>query len=127
MFRSLKWLYPGLGIKRWILVIFFGTLLSSAGAASLIFGLLTSEPEPRSNAYTLAVLLFVLGALALTAGVYRLMKSIGGLLSKSSQHKDLLDIAYEQRALARRHRDEQASDGPEGEDPGDHGRGLRRR
>lgn len=100
MLRSIRWLYPGLGIKRWILVIFFGSLLSSAGAASLIFGLLTSEPEPRANAYSLAGLLFVLGALALFMGVYRLMKSIGGLLSKSSQHKDLLDIAYEQRALA---------------------------
>ena len=101
LFRSFKWLYPGLGIKRWILVIFFGAVLFSAGAASLIFGMLASESERSRDAYSLAALLFALGALALAMGVYRLMKSIGGLLSKSSQHKDLLDIAYEQRALAR--------------------------
>jgi len=110
MFRALKWLYPGMRVKRWIAVIFLGVFLSNLGAVALIFGLLAQEPVSASKWYGWAALCFLLGGVFLLTGVYRLMKSLGELLGKAPSgararvadggDKELVDIAFEQRYLS---------------------------
>ena len=46
MFRSLRWLYPGLKIKRWFVVIFLGVIVSSMGTVFLAIALFQfRDPE----------------------------------------------------------------------------------
>lgn len=107
MFRSLKWLYPGLKIKRWIFVIYLGVLVSMLGAVFLGFALYRVPDEERLSriflqAAGLAALAFAIGGAVLFTGVYRLLKSIGQLLQRRGEtSKTLVDIAYERRYLAR--------------------------
>jgi uncharacterized cofD-like protein len=104
VFRSLKWLYPGLKIKRWILVIYLGMIISMPGPAFLVFALfqLNDDRPFFLQALAVAALAFAIGGAVLFTGVYRLLKSIGALLQKRGEtSKTLLDIAYERRYLAR--------------------------
>ena len=106
MLRSLRWLYPGLKIKRWIAVIFLGVFVSSLGTAFLVFGLFQLREVEAGSLFaqcmSVAALGFALGGAVLFTGVYRLLKSIGQLLQKRGDtSKTLLDIAYERRYLAR--------------------------
>jgi 2-phospho-L-lactate transferase/gluconeogenesis factor (CofD/UPF0052 family) len=109
MFRALKWLYPGMRVKRWIAVIILGVLLACLGAMALIVGLLANEQVSASTRYGLAALLFLVGGVFLLTGVYRLMKSLGELLELrpggratpgvGEREKQLVDIAFERRYL----------------------------
>jgi uncharacterized cofD-like protein len=102
MFRALKWLYPGMRVKRWITVIFLGVFLSNLGAAWLILGILAPEAVSANKRYGFALLFFLVGGGALLTGVYRLMKSLGELLGQRGQSdgdKELVDIAFERRYL----------------------------
>jgi len=106
MFRSLRWLYPGLKIKRWIVVIFLGVFISSLGTAFLVFGLFQlrdpGEESLFAQSAAVAALGFAIGGVVLFTGIYRLLKSIGQLLQKRGDtSKTLVDIAYERRYLAR--------------------------
>jgi uncharacterized cofD-like protein len=104
VFRSLKWLYPGLRIKRWILVIYLGVVVSMLGSMFLVFALFQAREEAAlfAQAAGVAALAFAIGGAVLFTGVYRLLKSIGALLQKRGEtSKTLVDIAYERRYLAR--------------------------
>ncbi len=101
MLRHLKWLYPGLGIKRWIGLALLGAFFANGGAAAVIFGLLGLEAQARTRAYAFAGVCFLLGGVCVFIGFYRLVKSIGQLLTKRLG-RDLVDIAYEQRYLAQK-------------------------
>ncbi|MHC4247655.1 MAG: gluconeogenesis factor YvcK family protein [Planctomycetota bacterium] len=100
MLRALKWLYPGMRVKRWIAVIFVGVFLSNFGAALLIFGFLSRDNRGLAGRlYTYAALGFLVGGLFLLTGVYRLMKSLAELLARRGRDKDLVDVAFERRYL----------------------------
>jgi len=100
LLRALKWLYPGMRVKRWIAVIFVGVFLFNFGTALLIFGLLSRDNRGlATKSYTYAALGFLVGGLFLLTGVYRLMKSLAELLSQRSRDKDLVDVAFERRYL----------------------------
>ncbi len=99
MLRALKWLYPGMRVKRWIAVIFVGVFLFMFGAASLILGFMNLDKGLAGQLYTYAALGFLVGGLFLLTGVYRLMKSLTELLAQRSRDKDLVDIAFERRYL----------------------------
>ncbi len=102
MFRALKWLYPGMRVKRWIAVILLGVFLSCSGALFLAIGLFTGEEVSATQRYGYAAVLFLVGGIALLTGVYRLMKSLGellGLRGGGRQDKRLVDIAFGRRVL----------------------------
>lgn len=104
MFRALKWFYPGLKIKRWILVIYLGVAICMVGVAYLVLALFQLEGDRRLylQAVAVAALAFAIGGIVLFTGIYRLLKSIGALLQKRGEtSKTLVDIAYERRYLAR--------------------------
>lgn len=119
MFRALKWLYPGMRVKRWIAVIFLGVFLSCFGALFLAIGLFTGEEVSATQRYGYAAVFFLVGGIALLTGVYRLMKSLGELIglpvgmsdniayggvsnslrNGDSRDKQLVDIAFGRRVL----------------------------
>jgi len=43
--KSLRWLIPGIGVKRWIVVIFLGTLFLAVGGAVLILDVYRTSPD----------------------------------------------------------------------------------
>ncbi len=104
MFRSLRWLYPGLKIKRWIIVIFLGVFLACLATTFLVFALfqLQGDSTNFAQAVGVAALGYAISGTIFFTGVYRLLKSIGQLLQKRGDtSKTLVDIAYERRYLAR--------------------------
>jgi uncharacterized cofD-like protein len=101
MFRSLKWLYPGISIKRWIALICLGIMMAMLGAVALVFYLLANPGPTVASARELAIMGFVLGGFTLFTGFYRLMRSVGSLVNQHGEYKDLAEIAYERRYLSR--------------------------
>lgn len=89
--RRLKWLYPGMKVKRWIFISGIGVILVAIG--SMIWML---EKFPGSR--PLGIFVFVLGALVIIYGIKRMVKSfITVFLPK--REKELVDIVYHHRQL----------------------------
>ncbi|MBN1809964.1 MAG: YvcK family protein [Planctomycetes bacterium] len=97
--KFFKWLYPGIGIKRWVFVITIGFILSNLAAILVILGIQNNLLEMRVRLFGGALGLFLLAGIALVTGVYRLMKSMEGLMRKRGEKKTLVEIAYERRYL----------------------------
>jgi len=95
MEKVLKWLRPGLRIKRWIAVIFLGIVFALLGAAALILWLFgTSGFDWGGLLLVAAVLAFVLSTFALITGIYRLIKSMWELVDRGGRGQGLVDAAY---------------------------------
>lgn len=90
----LKWLYPGIGIKRWIGLSTFGVILLILGTANL-----------RSEEFWLIQLLDALvvisGIIILILGIKRLMRSFIIVVAPSSRGTELVDILYQKKHLSR--------------------------
>ena len=90
----LKWLYPGIGIKRWIGLSTFGVILLILGTANL-----------RSEEFWLIQLLDALvvisGIIILILGIKRLMRSFITVVAPSSRGTELVDILYQKKHLSR--------------------------
>ncbi len=91
--KSLKWLYPGMGVKRWVLLTVFGISLISMG-----FVMAISEPNPANKAY--AGIIIILGVLGVITGVKRIIKSFVTILLPQRED-ELVDKIYKKRILER--------------------------
>ncbi len=89
-----KWLYPGIRIKRWILLSFFGVFL-------VIFG----SNQLRSQEITIIQLLdgivLVSGIIILALGFIRLMNSLFAAFLPSVRENELVDALYLRTCLDR--------------------------
>jgi uncharacterized cofD-like protein len=86
--RVLRWLTPGLGVKRWILLILFGTFLIGIGGAMLVLDVYRTAPETwwlpifdwlslRFLDRTLRAAIFgSLGLISLVYGLLRMNRSL---------------------------------------------------
>lgn len=106
---SLKWLRPGMHIKRWILLLFVAVLFLSLGMAILMVHFYRVGTFPEIVFYlTLqfidrfyrAVLLLVLGAGLVGFTVLQLNRSIFGALFPHSK-QNIADMVYSTRQLSR--------------------------
>ncbi len=89
--KRLKWLYPGMKIKRWIFISSTGVLLVAIGSIILIL-----KRFPGSKIIGSAVV--ILGALIVIYGMKRMIKSfIAVFLPK--RERELVDIMYHYRQL----------------------------
>jgi len=90
----LKWLYPGIGIKRWVGLSTFGVILLILGTANL-----------RSEEFWLIQLLDALvvisGIIILILGIKRLMRSFITVVAPASRGTELVDILYQKKHLSR--------------------------
>lgn len=91
-----KWLYPGIGIKRWIGLSIFGVALLVLGTAHL-----------RSEEYwiiqILDALVLLSGIIILILGIKMMMRSFiaAFMLMPSSKSTELVDILYQKKHLSR--------------------------
>ena len=108
-----RWLKPGLGVKRWLLLIFLGLLLLALAGAHVIRQV-TKDLEPGGAAQaavdlvTLQFLPFALrglivggvGTALVVIGAWRLAKALTGPL-RLDEETPLADVIYQKRFLAR--------------------------
>ncbi|MFH0791026.1 MAG: YvcK family protein [Candidatus Omnitrophota bacterium] len=90
----LKWLSPGMGIKRWMGLAFIGICFIIAGSI-----LLRSEEYWITN--VLDIILVVSGILILILSIIRLVRSFITIFIPPSKNTQLLDILYQRKQLGR--------------------------
>ncbi len=89
--RLLKWLYPGMKVKRWLSLVIVGVLLFGMGSA-----LLTAQENLLTRLISLTIL--SLGLVALLIGVVRTVRSLLDVVSPEPQ-RELVDIVFQRRHL----------------------------
>lgn len=109
-----RWLQPGIGIKRWLGVVFLGLLLLALGVAHVVRQV-TAEVHPDGIAGALldvATLQFlpyplrglivgVLGVVLLLAGSVRVIRAVTEPLRAADEDESLGELIYRKRLLAR--------------------------
>src|SRR6185436_11135092 len=85
-----KWLYPGMRVKRWILLCCLGVILCSMG-----FALTIAESQKTSGSL---VVLFGAGLVAVS--IRKIIKSVVTVLLPQREN-DLVNIIYQKRHLER--------------------------
>ena len=90
--KKLKWLYPGMLIKRWISLSVFGILMISMG-----FVIVISERNPGNKA--LAGVIIIIGIMSIILAVKRILKSFMTVLMPASGENALVDKIFEKRIL----------------------------
>jgi uncharacterized cofD-like protein len=109
-----RWLTPGIGIKRWLLVVFAGELgLALAGA--FVFRQLAGSGEPdgplQAVLYVLtlqflpgiprAIILAVIGVGLFAVGSIRVIQALMAPFRSGDADKPLVEVIYQKRFLAR--------------------------
>lgn len=109
-----RWLTPGIGIKRWLLIVFAGLLLIALGVAHAIRQM-TRDLEPGGmlgvllDVVTLQFLPFsirglavgVAGAALVVLGAYRVVRVVTDPLRAIDDDRPLVELIYQKRYLAR--------------------------
>lgn len=91
--RAFKWLYPGMWIKRWILLTVFGIILIAMGFVMVLL-------EQASGNKTFAAIIIILGILAVVTGIKRIIKSFTTVLLPQGSD-ELVEKVYHMRVLER--------------------------
>lgn len=107
-----RWLRPGIGVKRWLLVVFLGELLVALGLAVVLRQALRDVPvtDPAASLLELlslgflpaelrALVLVGLGLLIFVFGVWRLFRAL--LQPFRSRDASLVEMLFQMRARAR--------------------------
>lgn len=89
-----KWLYPGIGVKRWIILGVFGVAL-------LIFGASHLRPEEFWVIQILDAIILLSGIIILILGIKMMMRSFIAAVIPSSKGTQLVDILYQKKQLGR--------------------------
>ena len=94
-FRGIfKWLYPGIGIKRWMILGFFGVVLIVLGSAYL-------QAEELWINKSLDTIVLSSGIIILILAIKRIIRSFVTAFLPSSKDTELIDILYQRKQLGR--------------------------
>jgi uncharacterized cofD-like protein len=109
-----RWLTPGIGIKRWLLVVFAGLLLLALAVAHVIRQVTRDvQPGPATQVlidlitlqflpYPLRGLLVgLLGGVLVAYGSVRVVRALVGPFWSSTGDQPLVEVIYQKRFLAR--------------------------
>ncbi|MDQ6793754.1 MAG: YvcK family protein [Chloroflexota bacterium] len=109
-----RWLTPGIGIKRWLLVVFAGLLLLALAGAHVIRQVTRDvQPGPATQVlidlitlqflpYPLRGLLVgLLGGTLAAYGSIRVIRAVVGPIWSSTADQPLVEVIYQKRFLAR--------------------------
>jgi uncharacterized cofD-like protein len=108
-----RWLVPGMGIKRWLGLVFAGLLVLAVGAAQFLRQV-TRDLEPGGPAQTLVDLvtlqflpfavrgfiIAVVGVAMVAIGAYRVLLAVTNPL-RAAEDQPLVEVIYQKRFLAR--------------------------
>jgi uncharacterized cofD-like protein len=89
-----KWLYPGIGIKRWIGLSAFGVLLVIIGTGYL-------RTEEYWAMQILDAVIVISGIIILILGIKRMIRSFITAFMPASKDRELVDILYQKKQLSR--------------------------
>lgn len=89
-----KWLYPGIGIKRWIGLSAFGVILLILGTGYL-------RTEEYWAIQILDAIIVISGIIILILGIKRMMRSFIAAFMPASKDSELVDILYQKKHLGR--------------------------
>ena len=89
-----KWLYPGIGIKRWIGLSAFGVILLIIGSSSL-------QTEEYWIIQLLNTCILICGIIILILGIKYLMRSFIAAVVPASGEGEIVDILFQKRQLVR--------------------------
>lgn len=92
--QPLKWLFPGMLVKRWVFLGIIGIIMISMG-----FAIIISENVPTSK--TGASIVIILGIIIVITSVKRMIKSLLMVLLPQQREKNLVDIVFKKRQLER--------------------------
>jgi uncharacterized cofD-like protein len=109
-----RWLAPGIGVKRWLLVVFLGLLLIALGVAHLIRQV-SQDLRPAGltqvliDAVTLQFLPYALRGLVVGSigvglvalGVVRVVRAVTEPLRTADEEQPLVEVIYQKRFLAK--------------------------
>ena len=100
--KFFKWLWPGLRIKRWIAVIFLGLFFAVCSSFLTISYFFTTKGFSRYGNELLigAAVGFAVSGFCLITGIYRLIKSMWGLVDRRGARKGLVEAAFERARLS---------------------------
>lgn len=87
-----KWLYPGMKVKRWLLVAILGVIIVGFGAVFI------AQPYPLVSA--LGSVIAICGIVAIVLGVGKMIVSLITLFLPERE-RDLVNILYQRRYLER--------------------------
>ncbi len=85
-----KWLYPGMRVKRWVFLCWFGIVLCSMG-----FVLVITEPQKTSGS-----LIVLLGVASVAISIRKIIKSVVAVLLPQREG-ELVNIIFQKRYLER--------------------------
>ena len=91
--KKLKWLIPGMGVKRWIALLILSVILLTMGS---VFIIVEENPNTRMG----ASLIIILGIVGLITGVKKIVKSVVEIFLPQRE-SELVDIVYQKRYLER--------------------------
>lgn len=106
---GMKWLYPGMGVKRWLLLLMAGVTSMSLGLAYLLVTIYREQPLPEVFYYlTLqfiprlwrALLFGVIGVAAVSLAVYNLNRSLLAVFWRPGRD-NLANLVFQHRQRAR--------------------------
>ncbi len=92
--RILKWLYPGIGIKRWMGLSAFGAVLLIIGSSGL-------QSKQFFVIRLLDLCILLLGIIILIMGIKRLTQAFIAAVIPATRENELVDILYQRKQLAR--------------------------
>ncbi len=106
--HHLKWLRPGMGVKRWIalLVVGLGVLTLAVAALSRavelrgLWTILQQLHLPRLNPTVEALILFLIGSGLVAGGVYNINRTLLSAYRRTSPD-DVVDVVYRHRQRQR--------------------------
>lgn len=106
----LKWFYPGMQVKRWLLLIMAGVAVVGLGLAYLLremyvsytfptfFWYITLQFLPR---YVRGVLFLGIGIVVILVAIWRLNSSLLSVFVPKGREESLVDLIYQHRQLQR--------------------------
>ena len=89
--KAFKWLYPGMWVKRWILLTAFGIIMISMGFVMVLL-------EQNSKNKTVAAVVIIVGVLSVVTGIKRIIKSFVTVFLPEREG-ELVDKIYNKRIL----------------------------
>jgi len=106
LLAKLKWLYPGLGIKRWLLLLGVGLLITSLGGALLLTSLVTSSSSVAAASHSLltsllpwteALLVSFLGLALVVAALLKFNQALLSPFLAPGQKAHIVELLYRHR------------------------------
>ncbi|PKM82304.1 MAG: hypothetical protein CVU89_04675 [Firmicutes bacterium HGW-Firmicutes-14] len=95
--NKLKWLYPGMRVKRWIFLSLIGAIFSGAGLVLITNKL---RPDLQGTSLGIGVLFFIIGLFLIVIGFRNTIGSIINVLAPEKQD-EVADLIYRKHHLSR--------------------------